>query len=72
MTQSLRQPRRFLRLIEVKHQSGLGKSAIYSKIKTGDFPAPIKLSNNGRAVGWDSEAIESWIESRIEAAGGAV
>jgi prophage regulatory protein len=64
--------RRFMRLHEVKHQVGLGRSAIYSKVKSGEFPSPIKLSKNGRAVAWDSEAINSWIESRIEAAGGAV
>lgn len=63
--------RRFLRLREVKHQVGLGRSAIYSRIKAGEFPAPIKLSDHGRAVAWDSDAINSWIESRIEAAGGA-
>ena len=63
--------RRFMRLPEVKHQVGLGRTAIYQKIKTGEFPAPIPLSNDGLAVGWDSEAVSAWIESRIEAAGGA-
>jgi prophage regulatory protein len=63
------QSRRFLRLPDVKHQVGLGRTAIYQKIKAGEFPAPIPLSNNGRAVGWDSEAINAWIESRIQAAG---
>ena len=61
--------RRFMRLKEVKHQVGLGRSAIYSKVKTGEFPAPVKLSEGGRAVGWDSYSIESYIASRIEAAG---
>jgi len=63
--------RRFLRLPEVKHQVGLGRSAIYQRIKSGEFPAPISLSDNGRAVAWDSEAISHWIASRIKAAGGA-
>ena len=62
-------PRRFLRLPEVKHQVGLGRTAIYLKIKAGEFPAPYPLSNNGRAVAWASDEIESWIESRIKAAG---
>ena len=66
------QYRRLLRLPEVKHQVGLGRSAIYQRIKSGEFPAFISLSNNGRAVAWDSEAINSWIESRIKLAGGAV
>lgn len=66
------QPRRFMRLREVMHQVGYGRTAIYQKIKTGEFPAPIPLSNDGRAVGWDSEAINAWMESRIQAAGGAI
>jgi prophage regulatory protein len=60
-------PRRFLRLPEVKHQVGYGRTAIYQKIKSGDFPAPVSLG--ARAVAWTSDSIESWIESRIQAAG---
>lgn len=57
------QPRRFLRLDEVKHQIGLGRSAIYQKVKSGEFPAPYSLG--ARAVGWLSEDVEAWIDSRI-------
>ncbi len=53
------QPRRFLRLPEVKHQVGLGRTAIYQKIKAGEFPAPYPLSKNGRAVAWASDQIET-------------
>ena len=59
--------RRFLRLPEVKHQVGIGRTAIYQKIKTGEFPAPVSLG--ARAVAWTSDSIENWIESRIKAAG---
>lgn len=59
--------RRFLRLPEVKHQVGIGRTAIYEKIKTGEFPAPVSLG--ARAVAWTSDSIESWIEARINAAG---
>ena len=65
----LEQSRRFLRLPEVKRVTGYGRTAIYDKIKSGEFPAPYPLSDNGRAVAWDSVSIERWIESRIEAAG---
>lgn len=61
--------RRFLRFPDVKRQVALGRTAIYQLIKAGDFPAPIPLSSTGRAVAWDSEAIDAWIESRIQAAG---
>lgn len=60
--------RRFLRLPDVKQIVGYGRTAIYQKIQAGEFPAPIPLSENGRAVAWDSEAIAAWQESRIKAA----
>lgn len=63
------QTRRFLRLPDVKHQVGLGRSAIYGKIKAGEFPKPYPLGP--RAVGWLSDDISRWIDSRVEAAGGA-
>ncbi|MCX7165698.1 MAG: AlpA family transcriptional regulator [Rhodocyclales bacterium] len=59
--------RRLLRLPEVKHQVGYGRTAIYQKIKSGEFPAPVSLG--ARAVAWTSDSIESWIESRVQAAG---
>ena len=57
-------PRRLLRLSEVKHQVGLGRSAIYEQIKSGQFPAPVRLG--ARAVAWPSDQIANWIDSRIE------
>ncbi len=57
--------RRFLRLNDVKHHVGLGRSAIYDKIKRGEFPAPINLGS--RAVGWLSDEITAWIDERVEA-----
>lgn len=63
-------PRRFMRLHEVKYQVGLGRTAIYEKIKNNEFPAPYPLSNSGRAVAWASDEIDQWIESRIQAKGG--
>lgn len=62
-------PRRFLRLPEVKQKVGIGRTTIYQRIKSGEFPAPISLGP--RAVGWTSDSIENWIESRIKAAGAA-
>lgn len=55
--------RRFLRLTEVKRQTGLGRSAIYEKIKKGGFPAPVSLG--ARAVAWLSDEIEAWMDARI-------
>ena len=66
-TNAIQQSRRFLRFPSVKNAVGLGRTAIYEKIKSGEFPRPIPLG--ARAVGWDSDAIAAWIESRIKAAG---
>jgi prophage regulatory protein len=56
--------RRFLRLTEVKHQVGLGRSAIYQKVKSGDFPAPVNLG--ARAVAWCSDEVSAWMDACIE------
>lgn len=49
-----------LRLVQAK--VGMGHSAIYSKINSGEFPAPIKLGE--RAVGWLQSEVDAWIASR--------
>ncbi len=61
------QSRRFMRLPAVKHAVGYGRTAIYQKIKSGEFPKPYALG--ARAVAWLSEDIDAWIDSRITAAG---
>ncbi len=58
--------RRFLRLPDVKQIVGYGRTAIYQKIKAGEFPKPYALG--ARAVAWLSDDIDLWIESRIQGA----
>ena len=48
-----------LRLSEVIVRVGLKKTAIYSRIKAGVFPEPIKLSQ--RCSRWRAEDIERWV-----------
>ena len=52
-----------LRLPAVKAQTGLSRSTIYLRIKQGAFPAPVALGP--RAVGWNSEDIDCWIDDCI-------
>jgi len=52
---------RILRLPQVKDMVGLGKSAIYKRIKERDFPQPIKM---GSASGWIQNDIEEWISQQ--------
>ncbi|SHJ32445.1 helix-turn-helix transcriptional regulator [Cycloclasticus pugetii] len=51
------------RLPAVKSRTGLARSTIYKYIQQGCFPRPIQLGK--KAVGWKSNDIDEWIESRI-------
>jgi prophage regulatory protein len=51
-----------LKLPRVIEKTGLGRSSIYAKVATGEFPAPVRLS--ARAIAWRADAVESWVESR--------
>lgn len=52
-----------MRLPEVLSLVGLSKSTLYSLIKTGDFPAPVKLG--ARAVAWPSHLVNQWLADRM-------
>jgi len=49
---------------EVINLTGLSKSTIERKIKTGEFPQKVRLGSSGRAVGWLKADINEWINSR--------
>ena len=53
---------RFIRLPQVKAMVGLGTTAIYDKIKKGEFPRQIKL---GRLSGWIESEVQDWISQQI-------
>lgn len=50
---------KIIRLPQVVAAVGLKKSAIYKKIKLGEFPAPIKLG--AHASGWLESDVQQWI-----------
>lgn len=54
-------PRKFLRLPAVIAAVGLGKTAIYDRIKAETFPKPVQLGP--RAVAWDAAEIAQWQQS---------
>lgn len=41
---------------------GMGSTWLYGAVKSGAFPAPVKLGV--RAVGWKRSEIEAWLASR--------
>jgi len=53
---------RILRIKEVEHLTGLGKSTIYYFIERGEFPRPVRLGK--KTVGWHERDIKEWILSR--------
>ena len=54
---------RLVRLQELQHTVGYSKASIYAKVKSGEFPLPIKLG--GRASAWLLSEVEAWIDSRV-------
>ncbi len=56
--------RRLIRFPSVLNQVGLGRTSVYEKIKAGNFPKPIHIG--ARAVAFDSEAVDEWVEKTIE------
>ncbi|MCY3584285.1 MAG: AlpA family phage regulatory protein [Acidimicrobiaceae bacterium] len=45
---------------EVEHRCGIGRSEIYRRLDSGDFPEPVRI---GRAVRWRSDDIAAWIDA---------
>ena len=61
------EPRRVTRLIrlkEVQHRVGLGRSTIYRWMAEGKFPKPVQLG--GYAVAWAQEDIDLWINQHAQ------
>jgi prophage regulatory protein len=53
---------RLVRLPEVVHITGLKKSAIYKRIKEGDFPIAVQLG--AKHVAWKFDEVQEWINKR--------
>ena len=56
---------RLLRLPEVQHLTGLGRSQLYALAQAGKFPSPLKLSE--RCSAWPETVVRAWISDRIAA-----
>ncbi|UBS32871.1 AlpA family transcriptional regulator [Altererythrobacter sp. N1] len=54
---------RLIRLPEVQHRVGLGRSTIYRWMSEGKFPKPVQLG--GYAVAWAEDDVEAWIAVRL-------
>jgi prophage regulatory protein len=54
---------RLIRLPEVQHRVGLGRSTIYRWMAEGKFPKPVQLG--GYSVAWAENEIDRWVADRI-------
>jgi prophage regulatory protein len=55
-----------LTITDVIARTTLSRSAIYEAVKSGGFPAPIKISAN--RVAWRATEIDAWIAAKISVA----
>lgn len=58
---------RLLPLPEVKSRTGFKSSFLYQLIKSGKFPAPVKIGTSSR---WRESEIQAWIHNQINSASG--
>lgn len=52
-----------LRRPQVQKKTGLGRSAIYARMKARQFPRQVSLG--GRSVGWLLADIDAWIAAAV-------
>ncbi len=56
---------RIYRIREVCQVTGLKPSTIYKLVREKAFPKSVHLTS--RCTGWPSDAVESWVASKINA-----
>jgi prophage regulatory protein len=57
-------PVKIYRIKEVCEITGLSPSSIYKQVRLNLFPRGIKLTS--RSTGWPSNAVDSWVNSKID------
>ena len=62
---------RLLRFRELRNTVPLSRASIWRKVKSGEFPAPVRIGKS--AVAWLWADVQGWIEERVAASkkGGA-
>jgi prophage regulatory protein len=56
---------RIIRWPKVHDKVDLCRSHVHQLVSKGEFPAPIKITPNGRASGWIESEVDAWVEQRI-------
>ena len=52
---------------QVEQVTGLSRTSVYRLMRKGRFPTPVRIGD--RAVRWDADELNRWIESRPRATG---
>lgn len=60
----IEQKGRLIRLPQVLILSAMARSSLYTAIRHGAFPAPIKLTE--RSSAWVLAEVEAWVEQKIQ------
>ena len=59
------EPRRIMRLQEVRRLTSLSRSTVWREVRKGRFPQPFKLCST--SIAWYSDEIVAWIDNRRSA-----
>lgn len=59
----MKKPRRVMRLPAVMEVTGYSRSAIYHLMANDEFPKQRRIGP--RAVGWDSDDIDQWLDEKL-------
>lgn len=62
-----RSPRRFLRLADVTRMTSLRASALYTRVASGEFPQPLRLSP--RCSVWLEHEVLAWMDRQPRGVG---
>ncbi|KQX20992.1 hypothetical protein ASD01_29710 [Ensifer sp. Root423] len=65
MKQQVITGRRLISIRDVCSLTSLSRSTLWLKVKAGDFPKPVKLSDDGVRKAFVSNEIDEWINQRI-------
>ena len=56
---------KLLRLPQTLERTGLTRTRAYALIARGEFPQPVKLNPNGRAIAFPESEVDAWISDRM-------
>ena len=62
MSQAVNTTVTILRRVQVQARTGLSRSSIYKMMQENEFPRQVALGR--RTIGWRSDDIDQWLESR--------